>query len=991
MRIREKTATDFEELESVSGVRFFHDAGRTAIASSIQTHEAEILAARNPMRKWAYTHLIRLLAEGESDSEEITDIQKRMRLVNNLESYIVNYESGMSGSRLSHRQHDVFHNISQFLRGEMQSNSQGMTQAGYIEMPTGAGKTVIFSELLKALHGNEPSSLKSLVLVPRKEILAQAVGQKQTGQGLATFAPELSVTSYSSESKDLKGDVTVMTYASFNRALKTGVIDENFCDVMICDEAHRALGDVTKSNVLEFSKNKIAIGLTATSAFGENKRVDELFPVNIHSADLRETIEQGTLAPVQAWLYKTGASIDTDTTHSDYTPHELAKIANLSERNIRAVDFAKGFIEEGLQGIISCLPGENLWHAKHIADLINSSKVIDHRTGNERMARANIVSGTMPIDQRAQIYTAFERGEIDALTFVDVINEGWDSQAAKFLINLRPTCSPVLGTQRLGRILRPNTSIESTAQVVDFVDETKKAQFIALHALGEYRYNLGTVIGGGSSNGGIDYRKINIPDELRDSITNVNHTAVKNIIVGRKYETTRINDVSLEKLSQELDADPQVVLFVARDLGIQLLYGGKGTADVKAIFINDKHRETLQEALHSNSYNYIATLEPDIIHLLIDEQSKKLADTLNKADKQMQAPSALYFEGMSSGTIVKTLLQGQVTYADLPTEARELLLNEELSIRQITDLLITLKGYDNESLRRALFIKIGSIPDGAGLVLSCAKSVGHISDFRQTTLEKGNTFTSNLVIDRKNGEQINVSASDTKNKKVARHVARFDALTALTGLTEISHAIEVDRESLQHRKTAVQILNEYAASTYGEQRPVFTVEHIINKGKNATFHATAVLEKEWQTYEGSGTGNSRKAAEHAAAEQIIIDPSIQKWLHAQSRIKKPTYMDKERPKTSSPERPRLFNKLHPNVVLVHFEQTGKINDLEYNDTAFPESGQGMMKYTINFKDARTDTLYTIEGPIRNGRKAAKLAASKLALEHEQVIAYATSN
>jgi Type III restriction enzyme, res subunit len=154
MNIRHKGPEDFRRLENATGVRFFNDAGRTAIASTLQTAEAKTLARRNPMRSWAFGRVTCLAAEQQSPEgqHELDALRKRMQLLNNLEEYIVNHEAGLSGSRLTRRQHDVFHRIATFTRGEMDGGVSDLTQAGYIEMPTGTGKTVIFSELLKAFH-----------------------------------------------------------------------------------------------------------------------------------------------------------------------------------------------------------------------------------------------------------------------------------------------------------------------------------------------------------------------------------------------------------------------------------------------------------------------------------------------------------------------------------------------------------------------------------------------------------------------------------------------------------------------------------------------------------------------------------------------------------------------------------------------------------------------------------------------------------------------
>ncbi len=91
----------------------------------------------------------------------------------------------------------------------------------------------------------------------------------------------------------------------------------------------------------------------------------------------------------------------------------------------------------------------------------------DPNTGEMRYMRARYI---LQNSKNRELYLEqFENGEIDWLVYVDVLREGWDSDKAKALINLRSTLSPLLAEQRLGRIGRLS-EFDMISIVIDFYD-----------------------------------------------------------------------------------------------------------------------------------------------------------------------------------------------------------------------------------------------------------------------------------------------------------------------------------------------------------------------------------------------------------------------------------------------------------------------------------------------------------------------------------------
>lgn len=404
---------------------------------------------------------------------------------------------------------------------------------GYIELPTGTGKTVLFVELAKALL-NTPDGAPTpniLVVTPTQDLVRQTVGRK--GQkGFGEFASELDVRPYYSGASPTdrenftRADIGVTTYASFNllhrqadfipaHELGSAAIAEVYYDklahhlrgteemqnkeerswspetafaysqkkaqdfmqkrfqgqfmgdpmieafdIIFLDEAHHALESTVAGELVNaLPESKYVIGFTATPDANEERQLSKVLPEKIHSLSLAESIEMGLLSPIVPIAIESGIRIkgsDIFNQTGDYMDDKISYLARSKERNDLILNAAEVFANNGVGTIISCIAGGDAAQAREIADDLVA-----------RGISAAVVYNKISPEDRAKIYREFEDGEIDVLTFIGVLGEGWDSQRAKALINARPTRSSIFATQRPGRVARPG----GVAFTVDIYDE----------------------------------------------------------------------------------------------------------------------------------------------------------------------------------------------------------------------------------------------------------------------------------------------------------------------------------------------------------------------------------------------------------------------------------------------------------------------------------------------------------------------------------------
>jgi len=340
-------------------------------------------------------------------------------------------------------------------------------RSGYVKLPTGAGKTVIFSEFVEALGG------RSLVVVPTNQLVEQTV------ERIKQFAPGMKVTSYDQNVKDLSGDAVVITYDSLLIAHSQGSIAPKNFNALILDEAHRSMGEKRSETLSQFKSQCLTIGFTATPEFNEEKSLRAHLGEPLYQMSLKEAVEGGMLCPTRWIPVKTQADVSKVkvTSSGEYDESSIEKAVNTAVINKAAAQVFKHHFASKT-GVAFCC---TIHHAK------DSAKAFQ-----ELGISADATWGGDP--QLADKLARLERGEIRMLCNAKLLIEGFDQCGISVCLNLAPTRSIVAAEQRGGRVLRLDKE-NPTKQgfIVDFIPSNLEvgkmpvtfAQIMGGTALGE--------------------------------------------------------------------------------------------------------------------------------------------------------------------------------------------------------------------------------------------------------------------------------------------------------------------------------------------------------------------------------------------------------------------------------------------------------------------------------------------------------------------------
>ena len=310
-----------------------------------------------------------------------------------------------------------------------------------LKAPTGAGKTVLASEIVERFYKGK----KIVVLCHRLVLLEQlekALGEKHAVRKLAVSDMGPAFEDY---------DILLSTSMRAKEVLADAIPK---ADLIIVDEAHRVSPNGTgyKRIIDDFNEHGKAeaqfIGLTASPERRTGDQRDQLnlaFDAIIDCANIEDLIKEGVLVqPVYRPHFVHDLNLDSiDISSGDFPVAKLAPAIIKSSM----IDYAIwSYNEERLK--LSTKP-VSAWFC---ADISVAKATL--RSIRQFGIEAAIVTARTPIKERMKLLACHESGDIEAMVSVGVLAEGWDNPHCNIIVHLRPTLSKVLWGQSVGRGLR---------------------------------------------------------------------------------------------------------------------------------------------------------------------------------------------------------------------------------------------------------------------------------------------------------------------------------------------------------------------------------------------------------------------------------------------------------------------------------------------------------------------------------------------------------
>ena len=323
------------------------------------------------------------------------------------------------------------------IRGQYQLGKRSVLAV----LPTGGGKTVIFSHIAQAAarKGN-----RVCILVHRAELLDQAsrsLRKMRVQHGLIA----------ANRSMDLSHAVQVASVQTLARRLHK--LPRDFFQLLVVDEAHHSNAG-TWAKVIDHFSNAKLLGVTATPCRGDGRGLGEQYQAMVQGPTAQWLTDNGYLAAARvlappgfdaAGLRKRMGDFDT----------------KQAEQRVATImgDCCSHYRKhlDGRTAIAFCC---SVAHAEAVARLFISQGV-----------PAASIDGTMDAANRRQLLADLAIGRIKVLTSCSLIGEGVDVPSVGGCILLRPTQSVSLHLQMIGRCLRP-TPGKPAAVVLDHVGNT---------------------------------------------------------------------------------------------------------------------------------------------------------------------------------------------------------------------------------------------------------------------------------------------------------------------------------------------------------------------------------------------------------------------------------------------------------------------------------------------------------------------------------------
>lgn len=327
---------------------------------------------------------------------------------------------------------------------------------------TGGGKSVIIAAFIQQVMEAWPDQ-RILVLAHVKEILEQNFDK------ITTLWPLAPAGVYSAGLNRRDTDSAIL-FAGIQSVHKKA-FDLGAFDLVIVDECHLINSEKDDTmytgffhNLKLMNPNVKVIGFSATPYRMKSGLLTEgneaLFDEVVYETDIQSLIDQGYLSP----LVTKGGSEKIDLTGvrtrtGEFVTKDLEEAVHKNDVTNKAIDEILHYGKTRKAWLLFCV---SVAHAEEVKELLDYEGIT-----------CECVHGGTPAGDRQRILKEYKAGKIQALTSQGVLTTGFDAPLTDMIVLLRPTQSPGLYVQIMGRGLR--TSLDKTdCLVLDYAGNVER-------------------------------------------------------------------------------------------------------------------------------------------------------------------------------------------------------------------------------------------------------------------------------------------------------------------------------------------------------------------------------------------------------------------------------------------------------------------------------------------------------------------------------------
>ena len=331
-------------------------------------------------------------------------------------------------------------------RKKVQEQWEGGVNKTLLVLPTGCGKTIVFS---KIIEDRVKLGERVLILAHRSELLEQASDKLKKSTGLNTALEKADSSSLNSWYM-----VTVGSVQTLQREKRLKQFSNDYFDTIVIDEAHHCISNGYQNVLNHFDKAKV-LGVTATPDRGDMKDLGTYFESLAYEYKIVDAIKEGYLSKIQSLTIPLNLDLSGVATQNG--------------------DFKASDVSNALDPYLEQITDEMIKHCKNRKTVVflplvaTSQKFRDIL--NSKGFKAAEVNGESK--DRAQILEDFDKDKYNVLCNSMLLTEGWDCPSVDCVIVLRPTKVRALYSQMVGRGTRLHPGKENLL-LLDFLWHVEK-------------------------------------------------------------------------------------------------------------------------------------------------------------------------------------------------------------------------------------------------------------------------------------------------------------------------------------------------------------------------------------------------------------------------------------------------------------------------------------------------------------------------------------